>query len=324
MSKRKNSMTRSTTLLIAASALLGCSNRSGNPGNNPPTDPSTGGPGTTASEPSNTGTFNIAAAKTLRYPVRIASAAGTTYVTDVQNNQVLGVSGGTTTTALTGLDKPLGLAVAGDMLYVGNAGRKDVEVYSLSQQKYLRSLGGAGAFQMPNAIAVASDGTVVVADSKQNVVQVYSAAGAHLQTIGATGAANGQFNFPSAVAIDDTRIVVGDQGNHRVQTFSRAGAFVGTFGSEVTGGKSRDDYKGKFTRIAGVALAGGNTYVLDSAHAYVQVLDAAGTCKGFLGSSGTCPSCMKLGTDVTVAADGSVLVTDPENGRFVSLSTELR
>ena len=318
-------MTRSTTLLIAASALLGCSSRSGNtPSGNSPPDPSTGGPVTTATEPSSTGTFNIAAAKNLRYPVRIASAGSTTYVTDAQNNQVLGVTGGTTTTALTGLDKPLGLAVGGDLLYVGNAGRKDVEVYSLSQQKYLRSLGGVGAFQMPNAIAVASDGTVVIADSKQNAVQVYSASGAKLQTIGGPGSQNGQFNFPSAVAVDDTRIVVGDQGNHRVQTFSRTGAFVGSFGSEVTGGKSRDDYKGKFTRIAGVALAGDNTYVLDSAHAYVQVLDAAGTFKGFLGSSGTCPSCMKLGTDVTVAADGSVLVTDPENGRFVSLSTELR
>jgi len=319
-------MTRSTVLLFAASALLGCSSRSGNAPSNPiSTNPPSGGPGaTTATEPQTTGAFNIAAAKPLSYPARIASAGGTTYVTDAQNNQVLGVAGGTTTVALTGLDKPLGIAVAGDLLYVGNAGRKDVEVYSISQQKYLRSLGGVGAFQMPNAIAVASDGTVCVVDSKQNVVQVYSAAGALMQTLGGSGAANGQFNFPSAVAIDDTRIVVGDQGNHRVQTFSRAGAFVGSVGGEVTGGKSRDDYKGKFTRIAGVALAAGNTYVLDSAHAYVQVLDAAGSFKGFLGSSGTCPSCMKLGTDVTVAADGSVLVTDPENSRFVSLSTELR
>jgi len=118
--------------------------------------------------------------------------------------------------------------------------------------------------------------------------------------------------------------VVGDQGNHRVQTFTRAGAFVSSFGGEVTSGKSRDDYKGKFTSIAGVALSGANILVLDSAHAYVQVLDAAGGFQGFLGSSGSCPTCMKLGLDVAVAADGSVLVTDPENNRFVSLSTELR
>jgi NHL repeat len=316
-------MTRSTVLILSAAALLGCSKGSSNAPSNGPGGPPSGGPGTTT-EPQTTGTFNIAAAKAMQYPVRIASAGETVYVTDAQTNQVLGITSGAITTAISGLDKPLGLAVAGDLLYVGNAGRKDVEVYSLGQQKYLRSLGGAGAFQMPNAIAVASDGTVVVADSKQNVVQVYSAAGAHVQTIGSPGSHSGQFLFPSAVAIDDSRIVVGDQGNHRIQIFSRAGQFVSSFGSEVTGGKSREDYRGRFTSIAGVALAGANIYVLDSAHAYVQVLDAAGTCKGFLGSSGSCPSCMKLGLDVTVAADGSVLVTDPENSRVVSLSTELR
>jgi hypothetical protein len=322
MSTRNNTMTRSTVFLFAATALLGCSSKGS--GNAPAPGTIPGGPSSALSEPTTTGQFSSAANVKLGYPVRVASADGVVYVSDNTGNQVLGSAGGTTTTVLTGLDKPLGLAVAGDLLYVGNVGRKDVEVYSLGQQKYLRSLGGAGAFQMPNSIAVASDGTVCVADSKQNVVQVFSASGAHMNTIGSQGAGNGQFNFPSAVAIDDTRIVVGDQRNHRVQIFDRSGQFVSTFGSEVTGGKSRDDYKGKFTRVAGVALLGANILVLDSAHAYVQVLDGAGTSQGFLGSSGNCPSCMKLGTDVTVAADGSVLVTDPENSRFVSLSTELR
>ena len=313
-------MMKSSILLVAAVALLGCSKDS----STVPSPGSTGTPNAPLPEPTTTGQFAATANVKLGYPVRVANAGGVTYVSDAKGNQVLGLAGGGTTTALTGLDQPLGLAVAGDLLYVGNAGRKDVEVYSLGQQKYLRSLGGAGAFQMPNAIAVASDGTVCVADSKQNVVQVYSAAGGHLRTIGGQGASNGKLNFPSAVAVDDTRIVVGDQGNHRVQVFTRQGAFVSSFGSEVTSGKSRDDYKGKFTNIAGVALSGANILVLDSAHAYVQVLDAAGTFKGFLGSSGSCATCMKLGLDVAVSADGTVLVTDPENNRFVALSPELR
>jgi hypothetical protein len=322
MSTRNNSMTRSTVLLFAASALLGCSSKGS--GNAPAPGTIPGGPSSALPEPTTTGQFADTANVKLGYPVRVASADGVIYVSDNKGNQVIGSAGGTTTTVLTGLDKPLGLAVAGDLLYVGNAGRKDVEVYSLGQQKYLRSLGGAGAFQMPNAIAVAADGTVAVADSKQHVVQVYAASGAYVKTIGSQGAASGQFNFPSAVAIDDTRIVVGDQGNHRVQTFDRSGQFVSAFGSEVTSGLSRDDYKGKFTRIAGVALSGESILVLDSAHAYVQVLDGAGISQAFLGSSGNCPSCMKLGLDVAVAADGGVLVTDPENSRIVSLSTELR
>jgi len=322
MLKRIHTMTRSVVLLFAAVALFGCTSRSSNtPGSGNPTP---GSPTSALPEPATTGQFAAVANAKLAYPVRVSSVAGTVYVSDAKSNQVLGIKDGVTTVVISGLDKPLGIAVAGDLLYVGNAGRKDVEVYSISQQKYLRSLGGAGAFQMPNSIAVASDGTVVIADSKANVVQVYSAAGAFVMTIGSKGSADGQFNFPSAVAIDDTRIVVADQGNHRIQIFDRAGKFVSSLGGEVTGGLSRDDYKGKFTRIAGIALSGADILALDSAHAYVQVLDSAGKCKGFLGSSGSCPTCMKLGTDVTVAADGSVLVTDPENGRFVSLSKELR
>ncbi|HTY27684.1 MAG TPA: NHL repeat-containing protein [Mycobacterium sp.] len=313
-------MTRTSLLLVAAVALLGCTSN----GKGPQTPAGATGPaGSTFPEPTSTGQFTSAANVKVAYPARVATAGAMTFVSDAAGNQVVG-TGPAGTIVLGGLDKPLGIAVAGDRLYVGNAGRQDVEIYALGQQQYLRSLGGQGAFLMPNAIAVASDGTVAVADSKQNLVQLYSAAGAHLATLGGQGTDNGKFNFPSAVAIDDTRIVVGDQGNHRVQIFDRKGAFVAAFGSEVTGGKSRDDYKGKFTRIAGVALAGANIYVLDSAHAYVQVLDGAGNWQGFLGSSGDCASCMKLGLDVAVAADGSVLVTDPENRRVVTLSPELR
>jgi hypothetical protein len=321
MAKGTNTMTRCSLLFCAVGVLLGCSERGGTP-----PSPGGGNPSTAAlPDPITTGQFTAVANVKLAYPTRVAAAGGTVYASDARANQVVGTDAdGKVTVALTGLDQPLGLAVAGDLLYVGNRGRGDVEVYSLSLRKYLRSLGGAGTFAMPNAIAVAADGTVAVVDSKQNLVRIFSSSGAPTLSLGGPGAAAGQFNFPSAVAMDDTRIVVGDQGNHRVQIFDRQGAFVASFGGELTSGKSRDDYRGKFTSIAGVALAGADILVLDAAHATVQVLDGTGRCKGFLGASGDCGSCMKLGLDVAVAADGRVLVTDPENHRIVTLATELR
>ncbi len=313
--------TKRLFLLGSAVVLLGCGRGS---------SPSTGAAGPTPPspplpEPTTTGQFGPTAGVKLAYPVRVAAAGGVVYSSDPTTNQVVGTDGdGNVVVALGGLDGPLGLAVAGDLLYVGNRGRQDVEVYSLGQQKYLRSLGGAGAFAMPNAIAVAPDGTVAVADSKRDVVRVFSATGAAMFNVGGTGSANGQLAFPCAVAMDGSRMVVGDQGNHRVQRFDRGGNFVGMTGGEVSRGMCRDDYKGKFTTVAGVALSGGNILVLDSAHAYVQVLDGAGTFQGFMGSAGDCDTCMKLGLDVAVGSDGAVLVSDPEHHRVVTLSPELR
>ena len=85
-------MTRSTVLILSAAALLGCSKGSSNTPSTGPGSPSSGGPGATT-EPQNTGAFNLAAAKQMRYPVRVASAGGAVYVTDAPNNQVLGIQG---------------------------------------------------------------------------------------------------------------------------------------------------------------------------------------------------------------------------------------
>ncbi len=301
---------------VTAAALAGCNTTTPMGGGN-------GGGPNPINEPSTVGSF-APTGKALNYPVRIATVADTVFVSDALANQVLMYQGGQVVSAIVGLDQPLGLAVAGDSLYVGNRGRGDVEVYSLGQRKYVRSLGGVGAFLMPTAIAVADDGTVFVVDAKVNVVKSFAPDGGAGATIGSAGKGDGQFNFPIGVAVDGKRIVVGDQGNNRVVIFDRSGKFVRSFGGEVTGGGSRDDYRGHFTSVAAVALNGNDIYVLDSAHAYVQVLDELGTSKAFLGTSGDCGSCIKLGLDITIDAKGNVLATDPESRRFVNLSTVVR
>src|SRR5690606_35153239 len=62
-----------------------------------------------------------------------------------------------------------------------------------------------GAFAMPNGVAIAPDGTVYAADSANHRVQKFTASGAFLGQIGATGspgAQPGAFNFPAGVAVD--------------------------------------------------------------------------------------------------------------------------
>ena len=221
---------------------------------------------------------------------------------------------------LAGLDGPLGIAVSGDSLFVGNTGRRDVEIYDLRAQRYVGVLGaGSGEFTMPNAIAVASDGTAYVVDSREHVVKIYGRDRSRTGTIGGHGTEDGKFKFPVAVAVDSRRVVVGDQDNNRVQIFDRKGRWLSSLGSApAMEAATLDDLRGHFTSIAGVALKGDDIYVLDSAHGHVQVLDVAGSSKGFHGRVGDCRRCTRLALDVAFGPDGNLLIGDPLGRRWVT------
>jgi DNA-binding beta-propeller fold protein YncE len=123
---------------------------------------------------------------------------------------------------------------------------------------------GAGETLAPRGVALDfKTGYLYVADSKNNRVAVFNAAGefkfafgwgvldgaAELQTCtsicqaGLAGSGSGQFNNPTGIAIDnssfDHNVYVSDFGNKRVQKFSTTGSFLLTFGGDVnktTGG----------------------------------------------------------------------------------------
>lgn len=76
------------------------------------------------------------------------------------------------------------------------------------------------------------DGNVIVADRRNNRIQVFSCEGVFKLTFGQKGSANGQFDLPAGVSTDaQNQIVVADKDNHRVQVFTASGVFVRKFGS---------------------------------------------------------------------------------------------
>ena len=274
-----------------------------------------------ATDPATVGNFTKLSKAGPEHPVRLAVASdGTVFASDPRVGEVVGYRDGRKVVEMAGLDGPLGLAVSGDSLFVGNSGRRDVEVYDLRTQRYVGVLGsGVGEFTMPNAIAVASDGTTYVVDSREHVVKVYGRDRARSGTIGSQGTGNGKFQFPVAVAVDSRRVVVGDQDNNRVQIFDRNGHWQRSLGSApAMDAATLEDLRGHFTSIAGVALKGDDIYVLDAAHGHVQVMDSAGNCKGFFGRMGDCLTCTRLALDVTFGIDGNLLISDPLSRRWVS------
>ena len=128
---------------------------------------------------------------------------------------------------------------------------------------------------------------------------------------GTFGTGNGQFNFPSGVAVDRSgRVYVTDQSNHRVQVFTGDGAFLGKWGSQGTG-------DGQFNQPLGIAADGsGRVYVTDYSNHRVQVFDADGAFLDRWGSQGAGDGQFNLPSGIAVDGSGRVYVADLRNHRL--------
>lgn len=107
----------------------------------------------------------------------------------------------------------------------------------------LMSLGQAGkagdgndVFNQPSDVLVAPNGDIFVADghssSGNNRIVKFDQKGNFLTTWGSTGAENGEFRDPHALAMDSKgRLFVGDRGNSRLQIFTQEGEHIATWTS---------------------------------------------------------------------------------------------
>ena len=69
-------------------------------------------------------------------------------------------------------------------------------------------------------MAVDEEGHYIVADSRNDRVQIFTSAGTFVAAFGSSGTGPGQFERPSGVCVSpDGDIIVVDFGNHRVQVF---------------------------------------------------------------------------------------------------------
>jgi DNA-binding beta-propeller fold protein YncE len=70
-------------------------------------------------------------------------------------------------------------------------------------------------------MAADAAGGVYVADTFNNMVQVFDRSGFHLAQWGTRGGGYGQFHEPYDVAVDGRgHVYVADTGNHRIQEFA--------------------------------------------------------------------------------------------------------
>lgn len=176
----------------------------------------------------------------------------------------------------------------------------------------LRTIGGEGRLARPAGLAYdAASGRLYVADTSAHRILVYSADGSFAGTFGRNGAAPGEYNYPSHLAVArDGSLIVNDTLNFRVQLVDRAGKPLRHFGRVGDG-------SGEFASPKGVAAdSAGNFYVVDALFDAVQIFDADGTLLLGFGERGTRDGQLWLPNGIFIAPDDRIYVADSYNQRI--------
>lgn len=231
------------------------------------------------------------------------STGGRVFVFDLKNSKLSFISGS--------LTMPIGIAADSvGNIYITDVMQKAVLVFNLLG-KMILSFGSEAGLENPAGIVVDnSRRRIYVVDSKAHKVKVYSLEGKFLFEFGKRGIEDGEFNFPTNIAIDrEGKIYVVDTINARVEVFDAEGKFLWKFGS-------LGDSFGQFTRPKGIAVdSHGNIYVVDAAFNNFQIFNNEGKLLMHVGSFGTEPGNFWLPTGISVDSQDRIFVVDATNKR---------
>jgi tripartite motif-containing protein 71 len=166
-----------------------------------------------------------------------------------------------------------------------------------------------GQFDSPRGIAVDHAGRIFIADTGNDRIQEFSAAGRFLSSIGMKGAGFGQFDQPDGIALDRaSNIYVAEAGNHRVQKLSSDGAYLAEWRGPEPG----------FYGPRKLALGPDESlYVVDQGRNRIVRLDLEGKVLAAWGSKGKGGGQFDDPTSVAVdAPSNTIYVADPRNSRI--------
>jgi DNA-binding beta-propeller fold protein YncE len=208
-------------------------------------------------------------------PIAVAQGPdGAVWVADAAAGLVVRwTPGGCTAVGAGALERPAGLAVTADRLFVVDTPRHEVVVLSHGGE-VLGRWGGhggqAGELAYPTGIAIAPDGTLLVVDALNFRVARFAPDGRWAGAFGTRGDTGAELARPKAVAADDRGTVyVSDAQRGTVLAFAPDGAFAFAVGDD-------GDAPGRLSLPAGVAVGRGRLWVADSHNHRVQIFELLG------------------------------------------------
>jgi len=202
---------------------------------------------------------------------------------------------------------PVSIAKRKYRLYVADSALQKVVAFDTAG-KFLFAIDQTNG--RPAGLAASND-RLFVADSAMHRILVYSLTGEPVQQWGKRGAAPGELNFPTHLAVNDQgQLWVTDAMNARVQLFDAAGASLSIVGSA-------GDSSGHLNRPKGVAVDRfGHVYVVDALFDNFQIFSAQ---DGFLlavGSPGSEPGQFWMPAGIAIDRKDRIYVSDSYNGRI--------
>ena len=212
---------------------------------------------------------------------------------------------------------PCGVAITADKFILVSDKHR---IQKISMDGYLiASVGKWGSrplqFNSPNGIAISPiTGQVYIADVGNHHIQVLNPDLTFSHSFGSKGSANGQFQYPYDIAIDNQGLVyVTDWGNHCIQKFFPDGKFVGQFGT-------KGSCPGQLNSPNGITIdtaATGLVYVSEWGNARISVFTSDGVFVSNLGSKGSNIDQFSYPFGLAFNRNGFLCVCDKSNGRLV-------
>jgi hypothetical protein len=164
-----------------------------------------------------------------------------------------------------------------------------------------------GHFSFPQFIAVDDDGNSYVTDLGNKRVQIFSSSGEFVSAWGGSGYLDGEFHYPSGIAVRDDFVYVADHDLHTVQKFLLDGTFVTQWGSYGA-------HNGEFKYPYGITVDSDNyVYVVDTGNQRIQKFTSDGDFVLSFGSSGMGAGQFLTAIGIDTDDNGDIYVTDKGN-----------
>ena len=236
------------------------------------------------------------------------TAMGDVIIFDVENKDVTSLK----KLKVRSIYKPIDVATdATGRIFVSDS-QSDMVFVLDAESKFLGKLEPKTPFKQPTGLALDEAlKRIYVVDTHSHHVEMFDLETLeHLKTIGRRGRDEGEFNYPSNVAVNSRGdLYVVDTMNGRVQSFDKNGRFNLSFGEF-------GDVPGMFARPKGIAIdSEDHIYVVDSAFNNVQIFNDEGQILMDFSQYGSGRGALILPSGISIDSDDFIYVADSWNAR---------